>query len=170
MTTPSIYVADLAAYNAGKLHGVWIDATQETSDIWAAIQEMLKGSPEPLAEEWAIHDYEEFGSIQISECQSVESVRQIALFIEEHGDLGAEVLNHYGGDVAQAKTALEYNYAGNYQNPAEYAEELTDSTTGVPAHLEYYIDYAAMGRDMELNGDVFTIETSSSELHVFWNQ
>jgi hypothetical protein len=27
--TPSIYVADLAAYNAGILHGIWIDATQE---------------------------------------------------------------------------------------------------------------------------------------------
>ena len=25
--TPKIYVADLAAYNAGKLRGVWIDAT-----------------------------------------------------------------------------------------------------------------------------------------------
>ena len=29
MENPSIYVADLAAYNNGYLHGVWIDATQE---------------------------------------------------------------------------------------------------------------------------------------------
>ena len=27
-----IYVADLAAYNNGKLHGVWIDATQDTGN------------------------------------------------------------------------------------------------------------------------------------------
>ena len=30
-----IYVADLAAYNAGHLHGVWADATQELDDILA---------------------------------------------------------------------------------------------------------------------------------------
>ena len=27
-----IYVADLAAYNNGKLHGVWIDATSDLDD------------------------------------------------------------------------------------------------------------------------------------------
>ena len=30
------------------------------------------------------------------------------------------------------------------------------------------IDYEAMGRDMELGGDVFTVETASEEIHVFW--
>ena len=30
-----IYVADLAAYNAGYLHGVWIDASQDLEDIQA---------------------------------------------------------------------------------------------------------------------------------------
>ncbi len=28
-----IYVADLAAYNSGHLHGVWIDATLDTDYI-----------------------------------------------------------------------------------------------------------------------------------------
>ena len=29
-----IYVADLATYNAGHLHGVWIDACDDIGDIW----------------------------------------------------------------------------------------------------------------------------------------
>ena len=49
---PEIYVADLAAYNAGKLRGTWIDATQDADDIKAEIEEMLRGSPEAIAESW----------------------------------------------------------------------------------------------------------------------
>ena len=35
--TPRIYVADLAAYNAGRLHGVWIDATQDVEAMPMAV-------------------------------------------------------------------------------------------------------------------------------------
>jgi len=51
-----IYVASLSDYNAGRLHGAWIDATQDADEIEAEVQEMLAASPEPIAEEWAIHD------------------------------------------------------------------------------------------------------------------
>ena len=51
-----IYVACLAAYNNGHLHGEWIKVTDEAS-IWEAVQAMLFASPiEEDAEEWAIHD------------------------------------------------------------------------------------------------------------------
>ena len=39
-----IYVADLAAYNNGKLHGVWIDATQDLDAIQDQINAMLADS------------------------------------------------------------------------------------------------------------------------------
>lgn len=170
METPSIYVADLAAYNNGFLHGVWVDATQEMDDIWQAVQDMLKKSPvEECAEEWAIHDYANFGPVVLSESQSFETVRDIALFIEEHGELGAAVLENFQGDIKHAKTALEDSYADEHKSLAEFAEQLTEDTTEVPQALEYYIDYEAMGRDLELGGDVFTIETGYQEVHIFWN-
>ncbi len=53
-----IYVACLAAYNNGKLHGAWIDATQDIDDIQEQVSQMLDESPEEDAEEYAIHDYE----------------------------------------------------------------------------------------------------------------
>ena len=40
----------------------------------------------------------------------------------------------------------------------------------IPKRYEYYIDWEAMGRDMELSGDVFTIETGFEEVHVFWSR
>lgn len=52
---------------------------------------------------------------------------------------------------------------------ADYAEELTEGTTQIPESLAYYIDYEKMGRDMELGGDVYTIETGYEEIHIFWN-
>jgi len=39
-----IYVACLAAYNNGHLHGEWINVTDEAS-IWEAVQAMLFASP-----------------------------------------------------------------------------------------------------------------------------
>lgn len=50
-----IYVACLAAYNSGNLHGVWIDATADIDDIQDQINSMLESSPVEDAEEYAIH-------------------------------------------------------------------------------------------------------------------
>ena len=164
----NIYVADLAAYNNGKLHGVWIDATQDLDDIQAQINQMLAKSPEGFAEEYAIHDYEGFCGYSVSEYDGIELVHEIACFIEEHSDVGGELLNHFSGDIDEAKKAMEDNYCGCHSSLADYAEELTEQTTEIPQHLAFYIDYERMGRDMELSGDIYTIETAHDEVHVFW--
>ena len=68
-----------------------------------------------------------------------------------------------------ARTAMEDHYCGCYASLADYAQELTEQTGEIPQHLEFYIDYERMGRDMDMSGDVFTIETAHDEVHVFWN-
>lgn len=156
-----IYVADLAAYSNGKLHGVWIDATQNLDDIQEQINELLANSPE----EYAIHDYEGFAGYSVSEYEGIERAHEVACFIEEHGEL----LSHFGDSIDDAQKTIEDNYCGCYASPADYAEELTEETTQIPEHLAFYIDYKKMGRDMELGGDVFTIETGYQEVHIFWN-
>ena len=70
------------------------------------------------------------------------------------------------GDLNEAETAME-NYMGEFSSLADYAEELTQDTAKIPEHLTYYIDYEAMARDMEFNGDVFTLKTGFEEIHVF---
>ncbi len=169
---PRIYVACLAAYNAGKLHGNWIDANQEPDDIMADIQEMLVASPEPDAEEWAIHDYEGFESLSLSEYESTERVSELAAFIEEHGELGAQVMNYYGHSLDEARQALGENYCGEYQSLEDYAEQFAEDCgylNQVPENLRSYIDFERMGRDMELGGDIFTVELGFQQLHVFWS-
>lgn len=170
MSESRIYVACLAAYNNGKLHGVWIDATDTLDEIWEQVNAMLKSSPEPDAEEWAIHDYEGFGSYNVSEYEGFETLHEIACFIDEHGEIAGELIGHYCGDVVYAKQSMEEDYSGCYESLADYAQELTEQTSQIPSHLENYIDYEAMGRDMEMGGDIFTIETGYREVHIFWNR
>ena len=169
MTTPSIYVACLAAYNNGKLHGVWIDALNNDPDeIMAEIQAMLKASPEPDSEEWAIHDYEGFEGVSLSEWEGLEQVHMLAQFVDGYGCLGVEVYKYYG-DLQEARNVLSEQYCGVYRSLADFAQELTEETTRIPENLSYYIDYERMARDMEMSGDILTVETAHDEVHVFWN-
>ncbi len=165
--TPRIYVACLAAYNNGHLHGSWIDVEDEDG-IHEAVRAILKSSPITDAEEYAIHDYENFDGVTINEYDSFARVVEIAEFLENCSGFGGKLLENYGGDIEDAESALE-RYNGEYESLADFAEELTESTTQIPENLKYYIDYKSMARDMEMNGDIFSIETGYKEIHVFWN-
>ncbi|MDZ5696738.1 antirestriction protein ArdA [Chelativorans sp. M5D2P16] len=164
-----IYVACLAAYNNGYLHGRWIDANQDPEAIQAEISAMLQTSPIPGAEEWAIHDHEGFDGVELHEYSGIDRVVALAAFIAERGELGAKVLEHFGGDIDQAEAAFD-EYAGRYRSLADFVQEITEETTDIPPTLIHYIDYAAMARDLELNGDVFTVELGFEDVHVFWSR
>ncbi|OLZ74227.1 hypothetical protein AV521_00575 [Streptomyces sp. IMTB 2501] len=92
-----IYAACLASYNNGMLHGEWIDATQDPDSINREIQLMLEASPIPGAEEFAIHDYEDFGGIQLGEYESIDDLHLIALALD---DFPAVVVAHFHGEVS----------------------------------------------------------------------
>ena len=169
LDTPRIYVACLAAYNNGRLHGRWIDAT-DPHKVWEQVNAMLAASPEPDAEEWAIHDYEGFEGANLSEYASFETVCELADFIEEHGELGAKLMSHFGDDLAEARAAFE-DYAGEYRSAADFAEQLHEDTgTEIPESLRYYIDWQALARDIALNGEIMVFQTGFDEVHIFWSR
>lgn len=176
--TPRIYVASLADYNAGRLHGRWIDATLSPDAIRDEVRAMLQESEEELAEEWAIHDYENFSPVRLSEWETFEDVSEMARNIVEYGQLYAEVLAYFGdrGGLAESRKALEENYRGAFSSVGRYAESFVeevyaDVLSKLPDFIRREIDYDAIGRDMELGGDIFTIEMFTTdrghEVHVF---
>nr|HAT8714696.1 antirestriction protein ArdA [Legionella jordanis] len=148
MDTHSIYVACLASYNNAILHGVWIDATQSEDDIIEEIWEMLDHSPEPNAEEYAIHDYEGFGSIKIHEYEGISNIVEYASFIQEHGELGLALLCDYPVDDAQ--TMLEEHYQGSYDSEIDFARQLFDDCYAhqMPDSLICYFDFDAFAHDL----------------------
>ena len=169
-SNPRIYVACLAAYNNGYLHGAWIDADQDVDEIRDEIAAMLARSPIEHAEEYAIHDYEGFEGVAISEYAGIDTVARMGAFIAEHGALGAGLLEQFSGDMGQAESTLEDCYHGRFASLADYMEELTTQSVTIPEALRYYVDWDAMARDAEMSGDLFTIETAHGEVHVFSNR
>ena len=100
--------------------GRWIDAEQDAWEIYDEVQDMLKASPIAEAEEWAIHDYEGFEGVRISEWESFEDVSKMAAFIAEHGALGGQLLAHFDS-LEDAEKAISEGYAGTYESLADFA-------------------------------------------------
>ncbi len=128
---------------------------------------MLATSPVIGAEEWAIHDYENFGSIHLREYEGVEGVAAMATFIAQHSSLGAELLSYTNENIAEAQCLLDECYQGDFNSTEDFARSIHEDMGDIPEHLEYYINYEAMARDYFIN-DYFSIEVDF-RLHVFIN-
>ncbi|MDG5769989.1 antirestriction protein ArdA [Mycolicibacterium fortuitum] len=174
--SPAIYVASPADYNNGTLHGRWIDAAREPEDIQADINAILAGSREPAAEEWAIHDYEQFGRWRVGEYDSIEQISRVAKNIAEHGfaySAWADVFD--GEDASFDVDAFHESFLGHYDSVTDYVEQMADNLgyeqelDKLPEHVRGYtrIDYAAIARDMELSGDIATVLDPNGGLWIF---
>jgi antirestriction protein len=165
---PQIYVACLAAYNNGKLHGAWIDPTQEPEEILEEIALMLSKSPEPDAEEYLIHDHEGFYGLDIQEHTNMEDVHEKAMFILEHGELGAGLAAYYGGDLEDAEKSMKENYQGPHKSELDYASTFFDECylDTVPENVRLYIDYESFKTDLFID-TCFSIELGG-KCHVFF--
>lgn len=174
--SPAIYVASLADYNNGVLHGTWIDATRSPVDIHADIQTMLARSREPNAEEWAIHDYQQFGRWKVNEYESIKQVSQVAKGIAEYGYAYSAWADIFEGDPTSFDTdAFQEAYVGHYDSVTDCVEQMaedmgyTQELDKLPEHLQSYIriDYAAIARDMELSGDIAAVGDPNGGVWIF---
>jgi antirestriction protein len=174
--SPAIYVASLADYNNGVLHGAWIDAARDPDEIQGDINDILDSSREPNAEEWAIHDYGQFGRWRVHEYDSIEQVSRIARGIAEHGYAFSAWADVFDGEPASFDIdSFHEAYLGHYDSVAEYVERMgdelgyTEELAKLPEHLQSYvrIDYAAIARDVQLSGDVATVDDPHGGVWIF---
>lgn len=175
---PRIYVASLSDYNTGRLHGQWLDAAQEPEALLAGISAMLAASTEPGAEEWAIHDYEQFCGVRLGEYESLENVSKIALGIAEHGAAFGAWAEYLGCGGWDDLDRFEDCYQGRWESLTDYAEQLLEDMglheiieRGVPEHLQPYvrIDSEGLARDMSYNGELYAAEDSEGGgVFLFW--
>lgn len=174
VSTPRIYVASLSDYNAGRLHGTWVEAARDVEALYDQIDVMLKTSPAPGAEEWAIHDYEGFGSLRLSEYEALEWISAVATGIVEHGGAFAAYAALVNDQPERLKD-FETAYRGEWESLEAYAEELLDDLGAtellerVPDWLQSYVslDIAGFARDLELGGDIWTESTEEGGVWVF---
>lgn len=181
---PRIYVASLSDYNAGTLHGVWLQADQDPDDLHEQISQMLAASPNTrrygdVAEEYAIHDYENFGAVRLGEYEPIERVAALARGISAHGPAfaywwGMDPPTETGDDT-ELEAAFEEHYLGEYESVTEYGRQLLDDLgfdpdelPGIPEGLRPYVslDVEAWVRDMQYGGELRTAP-SERGVHVF---
>jgi antirestriction protein len=162
---PRIYVASLSDYNAGRLHGAWLDAGRSAVELQTDIDAMLTASPDLGAEEWAIHDYEGFGAARIDENESVKTVSALAQGIAEHGPAFAALAGHVRTDsLAAEPERFEQSFLGEWSSLEAFVEEmaadfgLEQELDKLPGSVRAYVnvDYASLARDVE--ADLIVIE------------
>lgn len=163
---PRIYVASLTDYNAGILHGDWLTADQDPDDLQTAIDEMLARSPTSGAEEFAVHDFEGFGTYGVAEYDSLDWLSRIARGIGEHGLAFAAWAQQCDNDEDQL-ARFEDAYLGEWESLTTYVEEMLDDLgygemleRAVPEWLQAYVsvDVEGFARDLELSGDVHAVQ------------
>jgi antirestriction protein len=172
--SPQIYVACLAAYNNGKLHGTWIEFYQgiEADDVQAEIDAMLKASPEPDAEEWDIHDSESFAGFK---SHSLEKLCQVAELIHQYGEEAVKgFISHVGEDyIFDSTCSFEDTYLGRFDSEEGFCEShfsISEAAKQIQvfdwATLDQYIDWKRIANDAFINS-YYSHQPSYNEVHVY---
>jgi antirestriction protein len=133
-----IYIADLEAYNAGKLEGVWTDPY--VSHIEAAIEDLKENNPD--AESFVVHDYDGFPNL--GEISDWEMIEKVALLIDEHGDAFLAYLEYHDNCLDYALDHAEC-FEGVYDDEEDFARQKYEYDA--PEEFVEYIDWQALGSD-----------------------
>ncbi len=175
MTSPRIYIACLASYNNGVLHGKWIDATSDEDEMAEEVAGLLRRSPYPnvmvedpetgeevpSAEEFAIHDHEGLGNI--GEYTPLSEIAALVEVLEENPDLPPHIVLAYHHEY---NANPQDNYRGQYDSWADFAEQFEEETGGleeIPDRFRYHIDWESVGREFETGGGL--VEYSGHFFH-----
>jgi len=136
--SPRIYVADLEAYNNGRLVGEWLDLADynDADELMDAIQDVLKKSG---GEEYAIHDVEYVPRSLYSEYMSKNDFQALYEVMEtaKRYDLPLEVVEEI---VSQYGEGGVEEFYGKYDNAEDFAQQLVDDI-GIESFnsYEYYM-------------------------------
>jgi len=163
--TMRFYAACLSSYNAGKLHGVWIEASEDEDDMNEQIQAMLEKSG---GEEWEIDDHEGFPF----KPDGVSHIAAMAGFLADADDDGRRdaafaALRYHCGRISEAKDMLE-TYQGVYDSKEKWGEEAFFENFEVPEHLSTYIDTEQWVIDLDCNGELHELPAKDGQVHIFW--
>lgn len=161
---PRVYIADLAAYNEGKLVGEWIDLSDynDGSEVMEKIDELLKKFSKKAGEtreEYAVHDYENFSANLYSEYMSEESFDKVIKSYNVSkttgipADVIATIVREYSPD--DIEEWINEHYEGEFNSDTDLAYHYVEQLGGVDGlgkdTAERYFDYESFGRDLAIN-------------------
>jgi len=161
--TPKIWLGCLAAYNAGNLHGEWIDLPRDADEMQAAQDKIIKSSPAVDSEELFVADYDNCANL--GEYPNYDDLFELAAAYDACDD--PEIIDgliSLGLNISELAGAVDdvsiyKDWDSLVEDHAEvYYGEFINSRAGV------YFDYEAFERD--LNIELTHFETKSGAVGV----
>jgi len=165
--TPRIWIACRALFDAGTLHGGWV----ETIDADAArrtIATILQSSPDPHAKEWMICDHQHFGGLQVSEDDSIEELCRLGVCIQRYGEPFIAYAKLVGQKDATAD-GFDDRFLGHYACKEDYGKDVFDEAfppESLPDGLGGCIDYTKFTREV-FACDTYAVPASGGGVYVF---
>lgn len=173
---PRVWVASLSDYNSGRLHGEWVDAAVEESELREAVQRILASSPEPGAEEWGIFDYDNFGAYKVGEYEDLATVAGIARGIEEHGFAFATWAVVSDTHIDDLSIEFEDAFLGHFDSKELFVDSVLEDfdveatlERELPSWLQPHvrIDRDGIASDMQISGELILEDAPEGGIYVF---
>lgn len=148
-----VYIANLGKYNEGELVGAWFHFPLD----FDAIKEQIGLNNEH--EEYAIHDYEM--PVKISEYTSINELNQIYETVKNMADTPVfpaiqELVNAWFTDIEDLADHIDDILHYDVSSMEELATELVENGEflgELSDTAKLYLDYNAIARDLEINGN-----------------
>jgi antirestriction protein len=177
VATPRVWIGCLAAYNAGDLHGQWVDAT-DIDELERVRAEVIRMSPAwkrgETAEEHAVMDYDGFGSLTstLAEWPSFSTLASIAQAIEQHGPAFAAYVDACEPALDEhIASGFEDAYRGEWDSEQDYTEheinEIGFAGVEIPDELMPYLNIDMIVRELFRHGDMSSRENPNGGIYVF---
>lgn len=157
MAILSIYLTNLAQYNAGRLIGEWIELPIAQEELEERIKKILGRD-----EEYFITDSESDIGWKVGEYEDPYKLNEQAGELDEfENQYDEEVLGAFIDHYSDMKEALEALQSGDFTiiNDVEDEDDLGYEAVDqgffgieIPDNLKNYIDYEKIGRDMTFEG------------------
>jgi antirestriction protein len=167
MNEIKVWVGDLAEYVAGNLIGEWFTLPCDLNEIF---EEVLTN----IDHEYFVADYECDFDIDGYSLRQINDLAEMLESVSEY-DQKAMIAILDSGHTSDINEALEIINNGAYsvypdcKDMSDVAYEFYEQT-GMLQELEkhiasYYIDFDAIGRDMEINGYFYYVDGDYIEIH-----
>ncbi|MBU3228899.1 antirestriction protein ArdA [Clostridium algidicarnis] len=149
-----VYLANLGKYNEGELVGAWFTPPID----YETMKEKIGLDAE--YEEYAIHDYElPFEVDEYTPIREINRLCEIMMELES-SPIYEELKEIQSMWFSSLEELLEhqddiicYSDCDSMEDVARYSVEETGQLGEVPSNLQNYIDYQALGHDMEIEGN-----------------
>lgn len=176
--TPRAWIGCLASYNAGRLIGEWVDATDidemnDAKDRIAATAVRAAGKDFPVyfsdPEEFALFDYDGFPSSLVNqwgEFPDWNDVAAIGQALTDGGQLFATWLqfaSNYGAtiagmDAAELLDKCHAQHQGDAESEREYTADLYEDVHAIPSWLQGHIDWDSLATEQFQHGTLELID------------